>query len=163
MLRSLRNDIDLIADPSNLDTCVEEVFATMLSLECLRGTHGSFESPESETITVVVGFGGALSGGCIISSDYPTAFSIASAMTDSQHHEMDETVKDAIGELCNVLAGDWKSRYPGLASHCGLSVPVVITGGSYSVRLKNPVFEIHRIYRADRLTFSVSIICESLQ
>ena len=36
---------------------------------------------------------------------------------------MDDTVKDGIGEICNMLAGAWKGKVPELAANCGLSVP----------------------------------------
>jgi hypothetical protein len=31
--------------------------------------------------------------------------------------EVDDTVKDAIGEICNMLAGAWKGKVPGLSAN----------------------------------------------
>ena len=37
-----------------------------------------------------------------------------------------DDVCDAIGELCNMLAGGWKDRLPALSADCHLSMPVRI-------------------------------------
>jgi chemotaxis protein CheX len=39
---------------------------------------------------------------------------------------------DAIGEICNMIAGNFKNKLTGLSDRCLLSVPTVITGGDYS-------------------------------
>ncbi len=33
-------------------------------------------------------------------------------MTGMEFHEIDDTVKDGIGEICNMLAGAWKGKVP---------------------------------------------------
>lgn len=68
-----------------------------------------------------------------------------------------------IGEICNMLAGAWKGRVPGLAASCGLSVPAVITGGDYKIRVQSLQFQLYRDYRFEDASFSVTIICDSLQ
>jgi chemotaxis protein CheX len=41
-------------------------------------------------------------------------------MTGMTFDEIDDTVKDAIGEICNMVAGVWKGRAPELAARCDL-------------------------------------------
>jgi chemotaxis protein CheX len=41
-------------------------------------------------------------------------------------------VWDAIGEVCNMIAGNFKNKLSGMGSGCMLSVPTVITGGDYT-------------------------------
>ena len=38
---------------------------------------------------------------------------------------------DAIGEVCNMIAGNFKAKLSGIGDHCMLSVPTIITGGDY--------------------------------
>jgi hypothetical protein len=57
--------------------------------------------------------------------------------------EVDDTVKDGIGEICNMLAGAWKGKVPDLAANCGLSVPAVITGRDYNLHVQAPEFKLH--------------------
>ena len=64
-------------------------------------------------MTAVVGFGGLLSGACVFRSGGSAAMKIAAHMTGMEFEEIDDTVKDGIGEICNMLAGAWKGKVPG--------------------------------------------------
>ena len=61
---------------------------------------------------------------------------VAAQMTGMEFYEIDDTVKDGIGEICNMLAGAWKGKVPELAANCGLSVPAVITGRDYNLHVQ---------------------------
>ncbi len=78
---------------------------------------------------------------------------IAAQMTGMEFDEIDDTVKDGIGEICNMLAGAWKGKVPELAANCGLSVPAVITGRDYNLHVQAPEFQLHHIYRFDECRF----------
>ena len=62
---SLRESVQRVADPENLDATVDEVFRLMLGVDCRRETAQLV--PETESLTAVVGFGGLLSGACVFS------------------------------------------------------------------------------------------------
>ena len=161
MAVSLRESVQLVSDPRNLDASVEEVFRLMLGVNCWR-----VPGPvvlEQESMTAVVGFGGLLSGACVFKSGSSTAIKIAAHMTGMEFSEVDDTVKDGIGELCNMLAGSWKGRVPDLAANCGLSVPAVITGRDYHLHVQAPEFKLDHAYRFDDASFAVTIICDGLQ
>jgi len=161
MAVSLRESVQQVSDPRNLDASVEEVFRTMLGLECKRDTRPAVLDKES--VAAVVGFGGILSGACVFRSGAGTALKIAARMTGMEFTGIDDTVKDGIGEICNMLAGAWKSKVPELAAHTGLSVPAVITGRDYKLHVQAPEFQIHHIYRFDEQFFEVTIVCDGLQ
>jgi len=38
---------------------------------------------------------------------------------------------DALGEMCNMIAGNFKNKLAGTDERCMLSVPTVISGGEY--------------------------------
>jgi chemotaxis protein CheX len=88
---------------------------------------------------------------------------IAAHMTGMEFTEVDDTVQDGIGEVCNMLAGAWKGKVPGLAANCGLSIPTVITGRDYNLHVQAPEFQLHAIYKFDDTFFEVTIICDGLQ
>ena len=161
MAVSLRESVELISDPRNLDTSVEEVFQLMLGLRCRREDEPA--GREQESVTAVVGFGGLLSGACVFSCGGQAALQIAAHMTGMEFTAIDNTVKDGIGEICNMLAGAWKGKVPELAAHCGLSVPAVITGRDYNLHVQAPEFQLHHIYRFDDWSFAVTIVCDGLQ
>lgn len=158
---SLRESLDRVADPRNLDSSVEEVFHLMLGVACERAPGSTPAGPES--VTAVVGFGGVLSGACVFRCCGATAMEIARRMTGMEFAEIDDTVKDGIGEICNMLAGAWKGKVPDLSAHCGLSVPAVITGRDYKLHVQAPEFQLHHVFRFDEHSFAVTIICDGLQ
>ncbi len=158
---SLRESIERVSDPRNLDASVEEVFQLMLGLACRRGSEPA--DCESESVTAVVGFGGLLSGACVFRSGSQAALKIAEHMTGMEFQQVDDTVKDGIGEICNMLAGAWKGKVPELAANCGLSVPAVITGRDYRLHVQAPEFQLHHTYCCEETTFEVTIVCDGLQ
>jgi chemotaxis protein CheX len=161
MTESLRDSLHLVSDPRNLDSSVDEVFQMMLGAACSPTSAAPEEEPE--TITAVVGFGGLLSGACVFRSGASVAMAIAEKLTGMAFPEIDDTVKDAIGEVCNMLAGTWKGRVPDLAAKCGLSIPAVITGSNYRIHVQAPEFRLHHAYQFEQSRFEVTIICDGLQ
>jgi chemotaxis protein CheX len=161
MAVSLRESVQQVSDPRNLDASVDEVFQMMLGVECRRDAASRAE--EQESVTAVVGFGGLLSGACVFRSGARAARKIAARMTGMEFDAIDDTVKDGIGEICNMLAGAWKGKVPELAANCGLSVPAVITGHDYNLHVQAPEFQLHHIYRFEDEEFEVTIVCDGLQ
>lgn len=161
MTVSLRESVQLVSDPRNLDASVDEVFQLMLGVQCRRDDGPRIH--EAESVTAVVGFGGLLSGACVIRCGGTAAVKIAGLMTGMEFTDIDDTVKDAMGEMGNMLAGVWKGKVPDLAANCGLSVPAVITGRDYNLHVQAPEFQLHHAYLFDGSGFDVTIICDGLQ
>ncbi|HEY1983843.1 MAG TPA: chemotaxis protein CheX [Terracidiphilus sp.] len=158
---SLRKSVEMVADPCHLDASVDEVFQMMLGVKC-EPAAGPL-AMEADSVTAVVGFGGLLSGACVFRCGGTTAMEIAARMTGMEFGAIDDTVKDGIGEICNMLAGAWKSKVPNLAAHCGLSVPAVITGRDYHLHVQAPEFQLHHNYVHQGMSFAVTIVCDGLQ
>ncbi|MGB8260775.1 MAG: chemotaxis protein CheX [Terracidiphilus sp.] len=161
MACSLRESVHLVSDPRNLDASVEEVFQMMLGVSCRRDDIPAAIEPEQ--VTAVVGFGGVLSGACVFKTGGSAARKVAACMTGMEFDSIDDTVKDAIGEICNMLAGAWKGKVPDLAANCGLSVPAVITGRDYNLHVQAPEFQLHHTYLFDETCFEVTIVCDGIQ
>jgi chemotaxis protein CheX len=165
MTLTLRDSMHLVSDPDHLDCSVREVFETMLRVDCHRECGADpFGGDEAEgSVTAVVGFGGILSGACVFRCSATAACQIAARMADMEFDAVDDIVKDAIGEICNMLAGAWKSKVPDLAANCGLSVPAVITGSDYNLHVQAPEFKVHQAFRFDSTRFEMTIVCDGLQ
>lgn len=161
MLASLRESVDRIADPRNLDASADEVMTLVLGCACSPLQEVVLR--EENSLMAVVGFGGALSGACVLRCGAHAALTMAGRMMNATFTELDATVQDAMGELCNMLAGGWKGRIPELASACALSVPAVITGRDYQIRVHSPQFQLARSYGFEDVQFEVKIVCEGLQ
>jgi chemotaxis protein CheX len=165
MAVSLRESVQQVSNPTNLDASVLEVFQLMLGVECRIDPEWRRDSGdcEQESVTAVVGFGGLLSGACVLSTGRAAALEIAARMTGMDFDNVDDIVKDGMGEICNMLAGAWKGKVPELAAHCGLSVPAVITGRDYKLHVQAPEFQLHHRYSFGDSRFFVRIVCDGLQ
>ncbi len=144
-----------------MDEAVAEVFSLMMGIACASVDDCPVDEPE--TISAVIGLAGAMSGTCVLRGGERAAVRIASALTGMEMLSLDETVKDAVGEICNMIAGAWKGKLPTLASSCMLSTPTVVTGTNYQLHTQRPELRIDRYYRFDAITFSVTLVCESMQ
>jgi chemotaxis protein CheX len=75
MTLTLRDSAQLISDPENLNSSVLEVFETMLGVarDAIESGPSEPGMGTAESVTAVVGFGGILSGACVITCDESSA------------------------------------------------------------------------------------------
>jgi chemotaxis protein CheX len=59
---------------------------------------------------------------------------MASKMLDVPPQEVDDDSWDALGEIANMIAGNFKGKLSGVGNHCMLSVPTIIVGTDYETR-----------------------------
>jgi chemotaxis protein CheX len=119
-----------------LECAAGEVF------EMMAGTHlppyaARLEEPKGD-LTAMVRIAGALCGMTTIRCSQTTSVKLASLMLGEEAAATASTARDAIGELCNMVAGNFKAKISTLADHCVLSVPTVISGESYSLNTAEP-------------------------
>jgi chemotaxis protein CheX len=111
-----------------MDETVKEVFGTMLGMEVAAFSRHPLpeETPDTHgEHTAVIGFEGAICGHCEINLSRRASAAIASAMLGGIDIDKEsDAICDAIGELCNMLAGGWKDRLPNLSADCHISIPV---------------------------------------
>jgi len=114
-----------------LVVAAREVFETMLNTKLIP----VFEPAQSVRLdwTAMVGLAGMLCGVVTFSCDEQSAIQIASKMLGTHLDEADERAGDAVGEICNMIAGSFKHKINGLSDHCWLSPPTVVTGTDYRV------------------------------
>ena len=142
------------------DATVTEIFKVMFGfdVQAIELPIPGFVSVEKDEMTAVVGFSGAMRGSCQVRISTQAAQSIASAMLGGAPiDEDDESINDALGELCNMLAGGWKNGVPELSSECALSPPTVISGRDYKVHVSKPSVNFARTYK-----FGNHILCLTL-
>jgi chemotaxis protein CheX len=59
---------------------------------------------------------------------------MASKMLGIEVADGSQEAIDAVGEVCNMIAGNFKNKIAGLGDGCQLSLPTVICGANYSLR-----------------------------
>ena len=113
---------------------VGSVFQTMVSLNPKRSAVKRGQgSPDSESLTALVGLSGEMSGVVALRFPPSTALSVAGRMLETSYDEIDDHVIDAISELVNMVAGSAKAQFsfdPPLA----LGLPTVVQGSAYKLK-----------------------------
>jgi chemotaxis protein CheX len=113
-----------------LEVAAREVFELML------GGHLTAHTPstgEPLNITSMVGLAGQLCGVMSICCSRKSATIMASKMLGVEADKIRAELADAMGEICNMVAGNFKNKISGLSDGCMLSVPTVITGSDYDL------------------------------
>jgi chemotaxis protein CheX len=113
-----------------LEVAAREVFELML------GCHLTVHTPsngEPLNITAMVGLAGQLCGVMRICCSRKSATIMASKMLGVEEDKIGSELADAMGEICNMVAGNFKNKIAGLSDGCMLSVPTVITGSDYDL------------------------------
>lgn len=103
----------------HLDDAVAEVFLLMLARTCQpwEGACGG----EAASLSSQVIFSGTLRGACRLDVPRGAANELTAELTGG--HATEVLTRDTVSELCNMIAGLWKSRQPPPAASCGLSEP----------------------------------------
>ncbi len=114
-----------------LQLAAQEVFEIMLGCKLEAVPEQEFERAE---ITSMVGLAGQVCGVFTLRCSLETARLMASRMLGIEADQADPQMWDAVGEICNMVAGNFKNKLTGLSDRCMLSVPTVITGGDYNLR-----------------------------
>ena len=132
------------------DEAVSSVFSMMLGLIAEPVPPASEQPGELSGRTAIVGFSGVMRGSCELRLSGLAARTIASAMLGGAAiDEGDDSIDDAVGELCNMVAGGWKNRIDALASTCALSPPTVISGCDYKIHMNSASVKLRRTYTFD--------------
>ena len=111
-----------------LERATQEVFEIMLGCQVTLAEPS--EHKVASGFTAIVGLAGALCGVVTVCCSAKTAGQIAKGMLGDMADSAGQAV-DALGEMCNMIAGNFKNKLAGTDERCMLSVPSVISGGEY--------------------------------
>ncbi len=108
------------------------VFSMMLGCTIeLGATTRSSAFRSSHDLSGIIGFSGTMQGTVVISIDQQVAFSAAEMFLGNRPTEIDDEVRDMVGELANMIGGNAKERIPVTGILLGL--PTVISGKGHRV------------------------------
>lgn len=134
---------------------VENVFQTMMGLEVHQTDTAPFP-PAGELITAAISLAGTWKGAVLVECGLKEAFLFTSLMIGvEQPTALNDDVRDALGELANMVGGNLKSVLPG---GVGLSLPTVVWGQDYSMQICKAGKARRWFYEAPNVTFAVELI-----
>jgi len=139
-----------------LECAVTEVFELMAAVRL--GVLPESPEPQRGAITAMVGLAGALCGMVHIRCSHTAAQKLAGSMLNGSGPATPAMIRDALGELANMVAGNFKAKIANLADHCMLSVPTVITGEDYCLEAVDPYSCIRADFDYDGNALHVSLV-----
>jgi chemotaxis protein CheX len=139
-----------------LETATREVFELMLGSQL---TSPSADEESGHDVTAMVGLAGQLCGVLSVRCDGKAAALMTSKMLGVPLDKVGADVSDALGEVCNMVAGNFKNKIAGLAEGCMLSPPTVVTGSDYTLHslAESPGLEISLLFEHMPLVVSLQI------
>jgi chemotaxis protein CheX len=109
----------------------QEVFEMMVGTTL---THSSELQLSGAQFTAMVGIAGPLCGMLSIHCGKRAASLIASRMLGAPLEDAGPQAWDAMGEVCNMVAGSFKAKLGEVGESSMLSVPTVVSGHDYRLR-----------------------------
>jgi len=137
-----------------LATC--EVFQLMLGAELVL-PEGEVKSPSG--VTSMVGLAGLLCGVMTVHCDQKSATLMTAKMLGLPLDKVAAEMPDALGEICNMVAGNFKNKITGLGDGCMLSPPTVVIGSDYSTYslADSPALEVRLLFEGMPLVVTLQI------
>lgn len=117
-------------------TSAADVFSTMLGMEISGEQEYSDASAPtmSDGVLALVGMAGAWAGTGTISCSAAFACRISNQLLMSDAVSVNEEVLDAVGEVANMIIGNFKTMIEEQLGPLGLSIPTVIYGRNFTSR-----------------------------
>jgi len=110
----------------------QEVFSTMLMIDVTgEEISAGGRSIIQSNMTSMIGLGGGVRGILAVHCPAEVAKAITGAFLGMDVEELDEDVKDAIGEIANMVAGNLKIAYANSGVNVELAIPSSVIGTSF--------------------------------
>lgn len=148
-----------------ISASIAEIFAIFLALEVkvvTPQTVNTADSPElmvktkpGVNATAVVTFNGAFTGGIHLTAPINVALRLTNALAKEIHTTMDETSRDAYGELANMIAGGVQTNLSKEFENINLTPPTIITGSDYGTCFNSQFSSVKQFFQVDCGTFMV--------
>jgi chemotaxis protein CheX len=133
---------------------VEHVFQTMMGLE-VRAVDAPFP-PAGDLITAAISLAGTWKGAVLVECGLNEAFLFTSRIIGvDPPTSLNDDVRDALGELANMVGGNLKSVLPG---GVGLSLPTVVWGQDYTMQICRAGKSRRWIFQSPEVIFAVELI-----
>lgn len=136
------------------------IFSTMMGLELM---HLPLEVDPmnhfNDCISSMVGLAGTYNGLISIHQPISLGTKVAGAMLDAELDQVDQDVLDALGEIANMVAGNFKQHLSKGGGDIRISTPSVATGRDYFISCKN-AGSLNLLFDLDEEWMMVSVLLE---
>ncbi|MCP5106921.1 MAG: chemotaxis protein CheX [bacterium] len=108
-------------------------------------------------VSGVIGLSGGVKGSAIVSFPKAIALAVASAMFMEELTEINEDVKDAIGEFANIFVGNARNKLVDEGLNITISTPTIIVGKDHEISHPQAIPFLVIPFKTDLGTFQVNI------
>ncbi len=112
---------------------VKEIYSTMIFMEVDYLDTSQFSGTLSTGVSSIIGLGGDIRGVICVHMETGAALKTTENLLGISLEEVDEDVKDAIGELVNMIAGGIKIYFSDNDINTELAIPSTIAGKAYKI------------------------------
>ena len=111
-------------------------------------------------VSGVIGLTGEVSGTLSVSFTETSILSLVSNMFGEEMKEMDEEIKDAVGEITNIISGQARQKLEESGRSMRAAIPTVITGKNHTIThiTTFPVFAVD--FSTDNGGFTIEVCFE---
>jgi len=142
----------------HISAATQEIFSSMMMLDVVAGEPCKRSKDTLKgSVSGIIGLTG--SSKALLGIHLPNALAIAvtTAFLGMTVTEVDEDVRDAIGELANMLGGSLKAALDPAGSNIQLSMPSVIYGDEYAIDSLADALTVAVPFDLDGKTFIVEL------
>lgn len=137
----------------------QDVFSTMLMLDVTaEDVSEKSENVISSNLTSMIGLGGGIRGMLAIHCPAEVAKFITGSFLGMDVEELDEDVKDAIGEIANMVAGNLKISYAAAGVNVELAIPTSVIGNGFRICGASGSTRHNISFQLERGTFWVELL-----
>ncbi len=139
---------------------IREIFSTMLG-ERISQIKG--QTTANPHVSALLGLAGKFSGVLALHFSELAACKVASGLLGVTLNKLDETVRDAIAELANMVAGGFKKSLSRDQEMFKVSIPSVIQGMQYATRGSSNSDQLWFGVGTDSYQFDIQLIVEAMK
>ncbi len=108
-------------------SATQDTFKSYMNIELLAGKVEKRVDPVDSDVTGIVGVAGDRVGYIIFATDRRSAQCVAKELLMIDEAD-EESIRDAVGELANNIAGVFKTRYHEQYGSVALGLPLIVSG-----------------------------------
>lgn len=137
----------------------QDVFSTMLMLDIsAEDVSNDKGSTITSNLTSMIGLGGGLRGMLAVHCPANVAKDITGSFLGMEVEELDEDVKDAIGEIANMVAGNLKVSCANVGINVELAIPTSVVGDGFRISGANGSTRHNISFQLESGTFWVELL-----
>lgn len=148
-------------DIKYINPFIESVLNNLEQMAALKAEKQTLSvSKDAKTVSEisgVIGLSGNVKGSAVISFSKPVALAVASAMFMEELKELNDDVKDAIGEFTNIVVGNARNKLVDDGLDVTMSTPTIIVGKDHEISHPQSIPFLVIPFKTDIGSFQINI------